>query len=451
MGGALGERAQGSGLAAGVVVRGDQLAGRGGAGETVGGGVERLAHRVDQGGGVAGGDQPAGGAVDDHLADGGDRGGHARDAGGHRLEQHGGQAVGVAVGPDHEGGDEQIRLREQAAHLLLRAGAQQVHVLGEPELLDAGGEVLAQGSVADDVGVHLAALGAQRVDGVDELVEALLLDQAPHTEQARHLADLGVAAEGEALELEPVAHQLEPGRGGGAEALDQVAAVVLADGDGVVGVAQLAGQVRILHVAVEDVLGVRGEGVGQVGHERGEARHGGGHRGEVGVEVGDAVLAGEHRHLERLLGIVHAGAHQLIELRGQAAGQARGGHRPAPHLPQAARARGAAHLDHGGLHPCQLRVEAGIDGRAQREDHDLLPRRLPGEDLRDDERLREAGVHLQHIADAVGTVSRHGVTPPGERGRTRERKRKQRAGAARRGGRRRPGRPGRCGCARCGR
>src|SRR5699024_8552439 len=81
---------------------------------------------------------------------------------------------------------------------------------------------------------------------------------------------------------------------------------------------------------------------------------------------------------------------------------------------------------------------------AQGEDDDLLAGGLAGEDLRDDERLREAGVHLQHVRDAVGIVSRHGGTPPGGRGR-------RWAGDGRRAGGRRTGRGGRCGRGRCGR
>ena len=67
------------------------------------------------------------------------------------------------------------------------------------------------------------------------------------------------------------------------------------------------------------------------------------------------------------------------------------------------------------LHLAQRAVEARVHRRAQREHLDVGAAGLAAEQLGDDEGLGEAGVHLQHVADAVGTVSRHGVTPPEER------------------------------------
>src|SRR5699024_7576871 len=96
----LGGGPQAAGLGGGVGRRRQQHPGGRGERGTVRTGVQRLPHGADQRGRVPGGDQPAGAPVAHHLADGGDGGSHARDDGGHRLEQHGGQAVGVAVGAD---------------------------------------------------------------------------------------------------------------------------------------------------------------------------------------------------------------------------------------------------------------------------------------------------------------------------------------------------------------
>ena len=334
-------------------------------------------------------------------------------------------------------------------------------MLGDAALLDAGLEVCAQGPVADDLGAHVVAVLAQGRDGVDQLVEALLLHQAAHAQQSHRSLPRGsrsavqvTAVVGEALELQAVAHQVQAGGVGGAEAAAQVAQVVVADGDRVVGACQLAAQVLGVHVLVEDVLGVGSEGVGQAADQAGQAGHGGGHGREVGVQVGDTVLAGQAGHGDGLLGVVHGGADELPEVLADPAGELHIVHGCAPGLPQAAGARCAADVDHGGLHAGQLGVEAGIDRRAQGEDHDLLPGGLAGQDLRDDEGLREARVHLQHVPDDRGRhpvlrgghgsgLRRHGRSPRGRCGR-------RSSAGGRPGGAPPRGRRGRCRCGRCG-
>ena len=385
-----------------------------------------------------------------HLAHGRDVGRDARDPAGHRLEQHGGQAVGVAVRGDDEGGGEQIRLLQQGAHLLLRAGAQQLHRVVEAVRRDAGGELLAQRAVADDRGGHRRAPVAQRGDRVDQQGEALLLHEAADGEDLRHGPHLRPRQVGEALELEAVAHQVEPLRRP-REAFAQVVEVVAADGDRVVGAGELRLELRVVHVAVEDVLRVGGEGVGQAGDRPGQAGDRRGHRREVGVEVGDAVLARQAGDVQGLLGLVGLGGHELVQRRGGPGGQDGVRHRRAPGLPQPSRARRAADGDDRGLDPGELGMEAGVGGRAQGEDDDLLAGGLAGEDLRDDEGLGEARVHLQHVPEASGLVRLHGCAPPGGwEGGGRGARAAPRPGAARPRVRRGRGRCARCSCRRRG-
>src|SRR5690606_378058 len=83
----------------------DRLPGEAGGDVGTGGGGEAIAQRGvveeagdggGQGGRVARGDEQAGGLVADDVADAGDVGGDDGDAGGHRLDEHEAEALGLA-------------------------------------------------------------------------------------------------------------------------------------------------------------------------------------------------------------------------------------------------------------------------------------------------------------------------------------------------------------------
>ena len=107
-----------------------------------------------------------------------------------------------------------------------------------------------------------------------QILEALFLHQAPDGGDPEGGLERPGLPVREALQLQAVAHQMEPG-GRGREAAAQVAHVVLADGHGVVGLLELEPQVLVLDRFMEDIHRVRGEREGDAGNEGRQPGHGG--------------------------------------------------------------------------------------------------------------------------------------------------------------------------------
>jgi len=109
-------------------------------------------------------------------------------------------------------------------------------------------------------------------------------------------------------EIETVVDPLHARRGVAVGAL-QVIAIEVAHGDGCARVAELAPQVVGTDGIVEDVLGVRCEGAGDLGEVTRQPRGGRGRRGEMRMQVLDPALphgARDQRalvHRERLLAL----------------------------------------------------------------------------------------------------------------------------------------------------
>ena len=146
-----------------------------------------------------------------------------------------------------------------------------------------------------------------------------------------------------------------------------------------------------------------GHGVGDAGEGRGDPRHPPRQGREVRVQVGDGVPARLARQLHSLGHHVtgqlgqdrHDGGEALAVL---LASQALGELTPQVDGP----VRSAHPVDAGG-DPGDLGVEARIRGGAQCIDAQVLALGLAGQDLGDDEGLREARVDLEDVSDA-GTV-----------------------------------------------
>ena len=235
---------------------------------------------------VPGRDQQAGLIVPDGLRDAGHPCRHARCAQGQRLQQHGRQAVGIAVGRDDAGRSEDGRPRHEGADLALWQRPDEPH-----EVLDACSsgpllQRLGEGAVPGDDTRDGVGPGGENGNRVDEDVEALLLDEPADSDD---LTPAGPTDELEGVEVEAV---VDPAHrpGGLGERRAQVSEVVVAHGDDVVRVRELARQVLGVDLLVEDVLGVGREGVRAARDPRRDPGNTGRHRPEVGVQVVDPTL-----------------------------------------------------------------------------------------------------------------------------------------------------------------
>ncbi len=361
-------------------------------------------------------DEPAGPPVDDDLGHGGDAAGHAGDARGHALEEDGGQTVDVAVGAGDERRDEGGVVIDHRCDLPLGQCPVHRHDVGEAELGDLLVQLRLERAGADEVESNVPPGLPEECEGGEEVGETLLLDEAADGEQSRDPACGAPRTVGEAVEFESVAHDVDPLGKDRSEAPAQIVPVEVADRDDVVGVGGLPGEVGGDDAVVEDVLRVRGERVRDPREQGCGAGHGRRHRGEVRVEVGDAVLAGEPGDGQRLRGVVVVESDEVAEVLGRPVSEHRVRCRLLPQLPESVGARGAGDVDDRGLDPGELRVEPSVGARAQGEDDDVLPRRLAGEDLGDDEGLGEPGIHLEDIGpprrDLAGDGLRRHSGPP---------------------------------------
>ena len=125
---------------------------------------------------------------------------------------------------------------------------------------------------------------------------------------------------------------------------------------------------------------------------------------EVRVQVRQPLLAGVLGEGDGGDGLVRLRGEQLRQRTSDAIADPRLG--LAQRRPQQRRLARPRQVAHGRRHACELRVEARILRGAQGEDGERLPRCLAREQLRDDERLREARVHLHDVADAAARVVR---------------------------------------------
>src|SRR5699024_5182040 len=181
------------------------------------------------------------------------------------------------------------------------------------------GDLLPQGGLlltgAHQVQPDRATLGGQVSDGVEQVPEALLLHQAAHADHHPVPVDGGPVAE--PAQVQAVVDAVHP-VGGAAEGALQVGQVVVADRDHAGGVGEAAFERYRVDRLVEDVLGVRGEAVPDAGDRCCHARHGSGHRGEVGVQVDQAVLLDSHGELQGGDGVVCLELEKVAQVRGQA-------------------------------------------------------------------------------------------------------------------------------------
>ena len=239
-------------------------------------GAERVGerHRVSRW------DEPAGCAVDDHLGDRRDRAGDHGHAGSHRLEDHVGDPVAVAVGHDHGCEREDRGSAVFGKQLGLGARTDQLHPVLEPESADQIHELGPLRPVAADDAREGDASSRQLRTGPHEHVEALLGHESPDAQYAA-LHRLPMQAL-ESRELDPVpAHQ--DLLGAHADRLLHVTPVrfcardhqlrCFGPGEHVVGGRGV------------QVLGVGGEAVRDTAHEVRQVSDGGGAVGEVRVQV----------------------------------------------------------------------------------------------------------------------------------------------------------------------
>ena len=154
----------------------------------------------------------------------------------------------------------------------------------------------AERAAADDLQPGRGAASGEQAARLDEVLEALLLDQARDRQDEFGTAGLAVRRS-QPAQVGGVRDELDPT----ADHPAQVGAVRLADGGHERRVAELLPQSPWPRAPVVDVFRVRGDAVGRAVHpvgEVGETRRRG---GEVGVDVVDArpgELLPEHGRLE---------------------------------------------------------------------------------------------------------------------------------------------------------
>jgi hypothetical protein len=124
-------------------------------------------------------DQP-GLVVPDDLGDAGHVAADAGRAERHRLDQHGRQAVAVAVASDDAGAGHDRRPAHRLEDLGLRARTLERHGFGQPRAGDLGAEVRLLLALPDDAAMRAQATLGEDQHRLDQDVEPLLLDQPPH-------------------------------------------------------------------------------------------------------------------------------------------------------------------------------------------------------------------------------------------------------------------------------
>jgi hypothetical protein len=300
----------------------------------------------------------------------------------HRLLDDDRHRVAVAVGRDDAGHRQHVRVLHRLDDLRRRPAAQQRHrgaALRDPPL-----ERGPQRAIADDEHAHVA----EARGGVDEHLEALLLDEPGDRQHAAPTGQRARAAKRAGIDAH---HDLVDGGPGRERA--QMDDVVVAAGEDERRALELLAQVARLG---EDVVGVRGDAVGparELREAQGVERGAG---GEVGVQVLVAALedlARGHREGPQR-------SHPLLAAPAPAPHEvARAGQRPVRGKPQQVAPRASGEVEEldvdvgGGLGVGGRRPPRGLHAHAVAHP----PQRLQ---LVDDERLRELRPLIQDEDDA---------------------------------------------------
>ena len=248
-----------------------------------------------EGGGVGGGSEKAGVAVQDHFGDAGQGGGDDGEAAGHGFEDDRGEDIGGTFGVGEGGEDEGVGGGECLLDLFLAEGAAEADVAAELEAVDMGFESGALGALADDLELDGEALLDEGGDGFEEDGEAFEVDEAADADEAEGFGGGGGGlGAGELSGVDAVVDAVNAGRGVGADLEEEVAAVVADGGGEGRGAHHFAEEVVVAEIDHE-VLGVGGEAEGEADLVQEECGVGGA-VGEMDVEMGDVAaleFAGE--------------------------------------------------------------------------------------------------------------------------------------------------------------
>src|SRR5262249_21332480 len=198
--------------------------------------------------------------------------------------------------PDNAWHSQQGSVAHLPDHFTLGNGAYQFDSTLKTQTLDLRLQDRPQNAGADDPATEKAAALDQHRTGIDQIIEALLLNEPAHRQNHRRAVIWRAIRI--LLEIQSVVdalHIRRQGSVGGTEVVE----MVIADGNDSGRVGELAAKVVVAHALVEDVLGARGKAVrhssqatGQAGYRR---RLAGKRRVHV-MEVFAAYLTGElHR------------------------------------------------------------------------------------------------------------------------------------------------------------
>ncbi len=318
---------------------------------------------------------------------------------GHGFEQHGGEAVGVAVGADDAGRGHHVGPSKEIANFRLAARSEELDGVFEAERGLLREEFVGEFAAASDLDFDVEPLIEHLSSCVEQDAEALLLNQTPDCRDAQRPFDDAGFAEREPLEVEAVAHEVEIDV---RKLLREEVVVVLADRHDGVGSGEELAQEVVIHRFMEDVLRMRRDGEGDPSEVCCDGRDSCRCVREMCMEVCDAVLLHPACEVEALSQVSrvdvvdhrHDGV-QLPDRPGQM------GVDRLDRREQFGGFRGTLQVDERRLHLRDFGMEACVGRGPGGVDGEVLPRCLSGQDLGDDESLGEPWVDLDDVAGAA--------------------------------------------------
>ena len=359
--------------------------------------AKQLGHGLCQGGHIPFGHAQARIAMAHQFGNADHLGGYAGSAQGHGFEQHGGQAVTVAVGTDHTGRGKERHLTEDVDQLSVGPGAFEMHMAAEVQALDLCLQAGLHGAITYDAALKGNVPVPQQGAGIDQHIKTLFLHQAANRQNGA-AGQVGRLA-GKAVQMQAVIDAHYPV---GSTAVDivQILAVIVGNRDHRGGIIQLFAHAVLIHRLMVNILGVYGQGVGNIGQPGGDSGYRGGNRAEMGMEMGDVPFAapqGKFNTLHEIAFLHRFRAAKVInglpEIRQLPAG---GGHQ----LPQGAGGGGdIADIGDRRFDLGENILEMGLANGPQGKDVNLQTGLLMFKNLIDDKGFGEAGIAFNHVGD----------------------------------------------------
>ncbi|EAU68021.1 hypothetical protein STIAU_0835 [Stigmatella aurantiaca DW4/3-1] len=365
--------------------------------------------------GILLGDQQPCLLVEDQLWNGRDAGRHDGRFARQRLHERHGNALHLPRGGHHAGLDDHVRAGQQGRDLVATPAAQELDLRLDPGLLHLGFELPPQRTISDQLTPEARSCLLELAAGLDEVGVALVVPQARHAQDDRHVSAARARAGTEDVLIHPTAHHDDLPGGFLAVELHQHVPVELRDGHREGGRRELLVEHRPVD---EQVMRMAGEAEAQARQPLDDE----GRQRRVGGPVRMHVLDLEPLHLpreERRLRNHRESPHE----KAPRVPVARERHPPSGQVPQRAVPQPIELGRHHGPgdHPPVMRpgnqlAGTGVPHRAvaaeQRKHLHLNAQPLELEDLVEDECLRDRRKPRHQVGDAART-SGHGSAHSG--------------------------------------